>query len=190
MPCAWIAVRAEAMPAPSTRTVSSSNGPQRSASSCSEGAATYGTASHGVAASVSAAITGTVNRPLTRNAACTSCAKPCRIRVTAACLACSVLTATRIPSGSWHRWTRPNPPCPTVSSTSYGPKDAGSSAAREGRARFSSNQSPIASAPGRNARRRPDPCPAPARAVPGSSACGSSSTTTDASTSSPPSRTA
>lgn len=103
MPSAWMALRATAMPAPSVRTKSTSSRPQRSASSCNEGAATYGTAIHGVESSVSAAITGTVNRPPTRWAARTSWAKPRLIGGAAARCACSVLTATISPSGSWHR---------------------------------------------------------------------------------------
>ncbi len=103
MPSAWMALRATAMPAPSVRTRSVSNRPQRSTSSCKEGAATYGTAIHGVGPSVSAAITGTVNRPSTRWAARTSWAKPRLISGAAARWACSVLTATIRPSGSWHR---------------------------------------------------------------------------------------
>ena len=89
----------------SNRSVSAGAGPRSRTTSASAGAVTYAVASHGTAASRSAATTGTVNAPSTRRAAATSV----RNRGSAATSASTTRTTTCSPLGAAPRNTLDSP---------------------------------------------------------------------------------
>jgi hypothetical protein len=105
----------------SNRSVSAGAGPRSRTTSARADAVTYAVASHGTAASRSAATTGTVNAPSTRRAAATSV----RNRGSAAASASTTRTTTRSPFGAAPRNTldssRSSPDSPSCSTSWYGP---------------------------------------------------------------------
>ncbi len=112
-PTRWMSRSASASPAISRRNWGSSIGPFRFTCSESVGPGMYSVAIQGRPASGSASTTGAVKAPLTRRAAATSCRKRPLNSGSLAYVACTTLTATRIPEALRARCTTPMPPEPS-----------------------------------------------------------------------------
>jgi len=108
-PAACRARRPAASPVASVSTVRGGTGPRSRTVSASDGAATYGVASHGTGASRSASATGTTTAPPTARAAATSARNP----GSAASRAGMTVTATRSPFCARAKNAPSWPSCPS-----------------------------------------------------------------------------